>query len=138
MRRYRFCYLLLAPALLSIALWAYWPLARGTIIAFQNYSVMGNSSWIGSGNFAEVLYDAEFWHSIRVSVTYALMFIVFGFWTPIALALLLSEIPRGKVFFRTLYYLPAVLSGVIVVFLWRSFYGPRGIVNQMLNYPRRV
>src|SRR5262249_54913949 len=96
--KYRFAYLLMAPALLTIALWAYWPLARGTVIAFQDYSVVGGSTWVGSGNFASVLYDPEFWHSIRASILYALLFILFGFWTPIALALLLSEIPRGGTF----------------------------------------
>jgi ABC-type sugar transport system permease subunit len=81
------------------------------------------------------LYDAEFWHSLRVSMVYAILFICFGFWTPIALALLLSEIPRAKTLFRTLYYLPAVLSGVVVIFLWRNFYAPQGIMNQILNVP---
>ncbi|MGH7213829.1 MAG: extracellular solute-binding protein, partial [Tepidisphaeraceae bacterium] len=55
--RYRFAYLLLLPALLSIGLWAYWPLAKGTAVAFQDYSVLGDSDWVGAKNFAEVLFD---------------------------------------------------------------------------------
>jgi len=58
---------------------------------------------------------------------------VFGFWVPIGLALLLSEVPKGKSFFRTVYYLPAVLSGLVVILLWKSFYSPEGLINSILN-----
>jgi len=111
----------------------YWPLLRGSIIAFQDYAVLGGSRWVGSGNFADVLFNEEFWYSLRLSIVYAILFILIGFWVPIALALLLQEVPRGSVVFRTMFYLPAVLSGVVVIFLWKSFYSPDGLVNQILN-----
>jgi multiple sugar transport system permease protein len=131
--RYRKAYFIMAPAVASIALWMYWPMVKGTVIAFQNYSVTGESIWIGSQNFAEVLYDPEFWYSLKISLIYGLLFMVFGFWVPIALAFLLQEVPTGKVVFRSIYYLPAVLSGVVVIFLWRAFYSPDGMINQILN-----
>ncbi|MAE64981.1 MAG: hypothetical protein CMJ18_11990 [Phycisphaeraceae bacterium] len=131
--RYGRAYILMAPAILSIALWMYWPLMKGTVIAFQDYSVLGESEWVGADNFAEVLYDSEFWHSLKVSLYYGLLFVVFGFAAPIALAFLLHEIPRGRILLRTIYYLPAVLAGVVVIFLWKSFYGPEGLLNQVIN-----
>jgi len=132
-RRYSTAYLLMLPALASIALWMYWPMLRGMVIAFQDYSVLGDSRFVGSENFANVLYSSEFWYSLRVSLVYAMLYLLFGFWVPIALALLLQEVPRGKTFFRTIYYLPAVLSGAVVVFLWQSFYNPDGLVNQIFG-----
>ena len=126
-------WLLLLPALLSIALWAYYPLARGTLMAFQDYNIRGFSRWVGMENFAAVLFDDEFWYSLRISLEYAAMYLLLGFTAPIALAFLLSEIPRGRLAYRLLYYMPAVLSGVIVVFLWKGFYGQYGMINQVLN-----
>jgi multiple sugar transport system permease protein len=126
-------YLLLLPALASIALWMYWPLARGTVIAFQDYSVIGRSRWVGAENFASVLFNPEFWYSLKVALIYAVLFIIFGFWVPIALAFLLEEVPTGKTVFRTVYYLPALLSGVVVVFLWKDFYSPDGLVSRLYN-----
>ena len=70
---------------------------------------------------------------MRISIIYALLFIALGFWAPIALALLLQEVPRGSTFFRIVFYLPAVLSGVVVIFLWKSFYAPQGLMNQLIN-----
>jgi multiple sugar transport system permease protein len=42
-------------------------------------------------------------------------------------------VPKGKILFRTIYYLPAMLSGVVVIFLWKGFYGQNGMINQVLN-----
>jgi len=131
--RYKWAYVMLIPAVGSIALWAYYPLARGTVMAFQDYNVRGFSEWIGMGNFANVLFDDEFWYAMWVSLKYAVLFALFGFTAPIALAVLLTTVPRGKILFRTIYYLPAVLSGVVVMFLWRGFYGSHGAVNEILN-----
>jgi multiple sugar transport system permease protein len=131
--RYMFAYLLLLPALGSIALWAYYPLARGTTIAFQDYNVRGFSQWVGLENFANVLFDDAFWHAMWTSLKYAILYMTFGFFAPIILAFLLTEVPRGKMLYRTIFYLPAVLSGAVVIFLWKGFYSGFGVINQFLN-----
>ena len=131
--RYWKAYALALPALALIATWMYWPMLKGTVIAFQDYSVLGDSRWIGVDNFSDVLFDAQFWYALGVSLLYALMFMLFGFCAPIVLAFLLNEVPRGSIFFRTIYYLPAVLSGVVVIFLWKMFYGQQGLLNDVLN-----
>ena len=132
--RYKWAYLLLLPALAAIGMWAYYPLVRGSVMAFQEYNVRGTSRWVGMENFAFVLFDPEFWFSMWISIKYAFLFMTFGFVAPIALALLLSEVPRGRVLFRTIYYLPTVLAGVVVIFLWKGFYGQFGMINHSLNY----
>lgn len=131
-RKTIFAALLILPAALSILVWQYFPLIRGTLMAFQDYNVMGNSPFVGVRNFAEVLFDANFWHSIYVTVLYTGLYMVFAFISPILLALLLTEVPKGKIFFRTIFYLPAVLSGLVVVFLWKTFFKPAGLLNQLL------
>lgn len=126
--------LLLAPAVVTIVVWQYYPLLRGTIIAFQHYNVTGVTSPAGVSNFSAVLFEPQFWHAAWISVLYTGLYMVFGFLSPILLALLLSEVPRGTVFFRTIYYLPAVLSGLVVIFLWKSFYRPAGLLNWLLGF----
>ncbi len=132
--RNKLAYVILIPAILSIAVWSYWPLMRGTAMAFQDYNVRGFSTWVGFENFATVLFSDEFWYALFISLKYTLLFMTFGFIAPIFLALLLAEVPKGKIFYRTIYYLPAMLSGVIVIFLWKGFYGQHGMINQILNY----
>ncbi len=134
-RRYWFAYLILLPALGSVLLWQYVPLLRGTVIAFQDYHILLPKQWVWLDNFAEVLFDTEFWSSLWYSLVYAFLSVAFGFATPIALAVLLHEVPRGKVLFRTLYYLPAVISGLVVMIMWKQFYdkSDSGFLNQIVT-----
>ena len=54
---------------------------------------------------------------------------------PLLLALMLDEIPRFSVLFRILFYLPALISGLVVIFLWKQFFdpGPEGLINQLIQ-----
>ncbi len=134
-RRYWLAYCLLVPALVTIALWQYVPMFRGATMAFQDYHIIRPSRWVGLDNFANILWDGEFWKALRTSLWYAFLAIVMGFFTPIVLAILLHEIPKGKILFRTLYYLPAVISGLVVMLMWKSFFEPskRGLFNQLIT-----
>ena len=131
--KYRRAYLMLIPAVGSIALWQYYPLVRGMVMAFQNYSIMGHHKTVGLYNFAMVLFDPQFWNAMWVTVKYAALMLGFGFLMPVFLAIMLSELPRGTVLFRTVYYLPAFISGLLVVFLWRYFFHPYGLLNQLIS-----
>ncbi len=126
--------LLVAPALLLILMWQYYPLARGSAMAFQDYSVMGDSAWVGIRNFADVIYDARFWKALGHSFYFCALWLLLGFFPPVLLAVLLQEIPRGKMLYRILFYLPAVVSGVVILFMWRGLYDPSpdGLLNRLL------
>lgn len=135
LRKFRVAYLLLAPALLSVLLFRYVPLLRGTVMAFQEYNVMGNSRFVGIDNFANVLYDPLFWLSMGRAVEYSVLYLLLVFFPPILLAILLTEIPRGTVFFRVVFYLPAVTAGVVALLMWKLFFDPSaaGVANAVLG-----
>jgi len=123
----------MAPALLTVTLWQYLPLVRGTAMAFFDYKIYGGSEFIGLGNFIEVATSSDFWNSVRATILYVGITLAIGFVAPIVLALLLSEVPRGKMIYRTLFYLPAVTTGVVIMFLWKMFYAPTpgGLLNRI-------
>ena len=134
--RYRIAWapiLLLAPALLLVALWKYYPLVRGGLMAFQDYKISGECRWVGVDNFINVVLDKNFWIYMRQTFKFVFLSIVLGFCTPIVLAVLLAEVPRGKIFFRTLFFLPQVSSGLVILFLWKMFYDPTagGFLNKL-------
>ena len=125
---------MLLPALLSITVWSYFPLVRGIAMAFQDYHIVGESPWVGLDNFILVASDWGFWCSAGRTLKYVLLTLAFGFFTPILLAVMLSEIPRGKIFFRTLYFLPHLTSTLVITLLWQLMYDPteNGMLNQLL------
>jgi multiple sugar transport system permease protein len=133
-RRTLFAFLIMSPALISIAVWAYYPLARGSLMAFQDYRIVAGTKWVGLHNFSEVLFTPQVWKAFWNSFVFMLLSLGLGFFSPIILALMLHEIPRGKILYRTLYYLPAVTTGLVIMFLWKFFYSPNpvGLLNRLL------
>lgn len=133
-RNYRWAYLLLAPALLTVLAWQYVPLFRGSVMAFQDVRILGPSTFVGLDNFGSVLWDSAWWQAVLNSLRYSFLVVALTFLPPVILAILLQEVPRGKVFFRTVYYLPAVMTSLVLILLWKSFYEPseRGVLNALL------
>ncbi len=133
-RKHRWAYLMLVPALLSILVWQYIPLALGSTMAFQDYRIMGGHAWVGVDNFGDVLWDKEWWLTVWNSVRYSMLVVGLTFLPPVILAVLLDEIPKGKMLFRTLFYLPAVITGLVVIYLWKSFYEKTefGVLNALV------
>ena len=126
----------LLPAIVSIALWSYWPLIRGALMAFQDYRIVGTGTWEGLDNFIRVASDPGFWKAWGRTLQYVAITLALGFVSPVILALLLSEIPRGKVFFRTVYFLPHLTSALVVTLMWKMMFDPteNGMLNQMLAW----
>ncbi|MCL1920768.1 MAG: extracellular solute-binding protein [Kiritimatiellaeota bacterium] len=129
-------WLMLAPAIISIALWSYYPLFRGAVMAFQDYKIVGETHWAGLDNFILVATDAGFWAACARTLKFVGLTLLLGFVTPILLALMLSEIPRGKIFFRTLYFLPHLTSALVITLLWKMMYDSteNGMFNQILGF----
>lgn len=131
---WRFLAICLLPAGLTLLVWNYYPLFKGLQIAFQDYRIMKGTSWVGLDNFIAVFTAPVFYKSLVNSFVFVGLTILIGFLAPIFLALALNEIPRFKVFFRTVFYLPAMTSPVVIAFLWRQFYekDETGLLNTVL------
>ena len=127
-------WLFLAPAVASILLWSYYPLIRGAVMAFQEYHIVGAAKWAGLDNFIRVSTDPGFWLAWLRTLEYVGITLALGFVTPIVLAVMLCEIPKGKVFFRFLYFLPHLTSALVVTLLWKLIFDPteNGLLNQIL------
>jgi len=132
--RYRWAYLLLAPSVLTIVVWQYVPLLQGAGMAFFDYRLMGDSTWVGLDHFGDLLFDSYWWNAVWNSLRYSFLVMALTFLPPIVLAILLQEVPRARMFFRLVYYLPAVITGLVTILLWKQFYEPteRGVLNALI------
>ena len=135
-RKFIYAWVVMAPALASIALWQYYPLVVGSAMAFQDYKILLGSAFVGISNFSQAFFDMDFWLTMLRTVQYAGLALILGFGAPIILALLLHEVPKGKMFYRVIFYLPAVTVGVVIFMLWKQFYdpSPQGMLNQVLGF----
>ncbi len=126
--------LMLTPAVLSVLLWSYYPLLRGSSMVFQEVNIIGKSKWIGMDNFINVYFSPNFYTYLLKTFKYSALSIGLSFFGPIVMAFLLTEVPRFKTMFRTIYFLPQVSSGLVILFIWKLMYNPTefGMLNQLL------
>lgn len=99
----------------------------GMQVLTESYSADGTEA-----NFT-VAGDALFWKSLRNTFIFAAVIAPLQGGLALALALLINSRIRGKVFFRTIYFMPVVTSMVVVSILWIFFYQKDGLANAILD-----
>jgi len=125
--------LMLAPAVGLIIIWQYYPLFRGLFMGFEEYNLVLPNKFVGLANFRDVIFSKLFWESMLHTFEYSFWFVGLGFILPIIFALMVDEIKVGQFFFRTVFYLPAVITGLMVILLWKQLYDPSeaGLLNKL-------
>jgi multiple sugar transport system permease protein len=124
----------LSPWLLTFALFGVYPLLFSLLVSFTEYDPLGGSlSWIGIANYARALHDPVFWQSLKVTLYFVAGTIPFTTTLALALALLLNRPLRGRGFFRASFFLPTVVSLVVVSLIFKQVYSPFGLLNAFLR-----
>ncbi len=127
-------WLFIGPALVLVLMWTYYPLGQGAVMAFQDYKVLADKPLVGLDNFITVLLDPKFYKFLWITWKFVVVNIALGFLSPIVLAIMLNEIPRGKLSLRMMFLLPQVSSGLVIAFIWQMMYDPTevGFFNSVL------
>jgi len=127
----------LLPAIVSVIIWGYVPLVRGLGMAFYDYRLFGANTFVWLDNFIDAFGQPLFWEVLGNTLEYVSLTLAMGFFVPILLAILLTEVPRGKYVYRVLYYLPAVVAPVVALIMWRGMIfqpGELGVLNKVLDW----
>jgi multiple sugar transport system permease protein len=128
-------YLLIAPWLIGFVVFVLGPLVISLILSFMDWDLLTNPKWIGFGNYVRLFTkDPLFYQSLKVTLVYSLFSVPLGLIVSLVVALLLNQIKRGVKLFRTIYYIPVVVSGVAVMVLWAYIFNPQiGLINEILS-----
>jgi multiple sugar transport system permease protein len=104
-------------------------------MSFHEWPVVGERTFVGLDNYQVMLFDDPlFWDSLWVTVKFGLFFVPFNIILGLALAMLLNTRIFGSGVFRTIIYLPSVISGVALVTIWSWIYSHEyGILNFFLG-----
>ena len=128
------CYIFISPAILGLVLFALGPMVASLLLSFTNFDMLTTPTWVGLANYRALLDDELFLKSLRVTAIYSGVTVPLILVISFVLALLLNQKIRGMYFFRSVYYLPTVMSGVAVAMLWRwMFNGDYGLINTALD-----
>ncbi len=131
-------YVLLAPAVIYILVFKYWPM-YGVQIAFKNYNPVDGfteSPWVGMTHFIRFVNSYQFGQVVGNTLWIAVLGLLLAFPIPIILALLVNQLQseRFKKFTQTVLYSPAFISTVVVVGIMFVILSPRsGLVNNAIQ-----
>jgi len=127
--------LFVLPMLFVFFFFSWSPIVQSVVMSLQKTNLIV-SEWVGLDNYATVLSDPELGRAVVNTVYFALLALLFGFPLPLFMAVLMSEVKRGKGLYSALAYLPVVIPPVVAVLLWKFFYdaSPNGVFNTVLGW----
>ena len=132
LKKNAFGWAIMIPTLLLFGFFVWVPLGKNIVMSF--FSDANFTTFVGTKNY-EILFQMDaFLASLGNTFQYILWSLLIGYLVPILLGFLLSEVVHAKGFFRVCLYLPCMISGIAVVFLFRNLYGdePYSILNVIL------
>jgi multiple sugar transport system permease protein len=128
-------YLFMLPAVYGFLAFTLLPMLASFMLSLTDYDLISAPRWAGVANYTTMAKDPFFWRSLRVTLTYAVLNLPLGLVLALAVAILLNQRVPFVAFWRTLYVLPTVLSGVAVAVLWRWLFNPEfGLLNVILRF----
>ncbi len=128
-------YVLIAPWLVGFMVFLAYPMLRSLYLSFTNYNLLNPPVWVGFQNYERIFADADFWQSLKVTFLFALGSVPGGTVIAIAIAMVLSQKLRGINFWRTIFFMPSVLSSIAVAILWLFIFRPEGgLLNIVLSW----
>ncbi|MGW4728444.1 carbohydrate ABC transporter permease [Streptomyces shenzhenensis] len=124
----------LAPALLIYAFVVLLPAGQGLQLSFYHWDGVTTATWAGFGNYTGFLTDA----TLRQAVTHTLFFILFFSILPIILGMVSAALTsrkdvRGAGVYRSIIFLPQVLTPAVAAVVWKQIYAPDGPLNSVLT-----
>ncbi len=133
--RYRAGYMFLAPSAILYTLFMIYPFFQSIYLSFTDWNGVGPiGDFVGLQNYRDLIHDDLLWRSLGHNVIWVIIGTVGPLVIGLFLAILLWRQPKGFTLFRTIYFLPQVLSPVIIAIVWGWIYNPVfGLLNQGLD-----
>ncbi len=128
-------YSFLAPALIHLLWWAAGPVVFSLFLAFHRWNVIDPAKpFVGLENFKILFQDKLFWNAMKNTAIFSLQ-VPISMFLSLLLALGVNRRTRSMALLRTIYYLPAVTSGVSTIIVWRWILNKEyGILNYILGF----
>lgn len=130
-----FIFLCLLPAIILVSIFTYYPLLKGVIMAFQNYSAydLMNIKFIGLENFKTIMADIGFKESLVNSFYWVFFSLIPQFFIGFIVALMLRRKFKGRGVYQAFIFFPWAMSGFLIGLIWRwMLNGQGGVINDLL------
>lgn len=133
-------WLFISPWLIGFLALTLGPMIASALFSLTRWTAMSpvsEAQFVGLENFHHMaVYDRSFWHSLKVTIYFVALGVPLTQVLALAVALLMNTRVRGITLFRTAYFIPSVVSGVVLAALWQWIFNNQyGPLNRLLAYP---
>lgn len=127
-------YLLVSPYLLHVLVFVLFPVGFSLFLSFHEWNIISPMKYVGLTNYEKLLQDQYFLKSLRNTLVFLAIHIPLQISIALGLAVILNQQLWFRAFFRGAFFMPVVVSGVVVTILWQQLYGyEMGSINMLLN-----
>lgn len=128
-------WLFLIPGIIVFALFKYYAIILGVFVTLYDFNIVNPPGvFIGLRNYLQVLKDPEFYNAFKNNIEFLLITLVMNFWVPIVIAVLVNEVRKHKTFFRSIYFIPAIVPTLAIGMVWKFIWQPDyGFANYLLS-----
>lgn len=126
-------YLLVSPYLLFVIVFVVFPVLFCLFLTFNKWNIIAPMHFIGLNNYSRLFHDRLFWKAIVNTLQFLLLHIPLQLVVSLFLAYLLNQKIKAAAFFRASFFMPVIVSGVVVTILWQQLLGyDSGLINRMI------
>lgn len=130
----KFGFLMSMPYVVYFLIFLAFPLVFSFVLIFHKWNIITPMEFIGVDNFVRMFQDAKFFRAILNTLIFLVIHIPLQIIIALLLAVLLNKKIKMRGFFRALYFLPVIVSGVVVTIIWQQLYAyETGLINLVLN-----
>ncbi|MBQ7101111.1 MAG: sugar ABC transporter permease [Clostridia bacterium] len=119
--------LFVLPTLIAFAAFFLVPFVMGIYLSFNKFTTVENAQWIGFKNYALAFSNTDFLNALWFTAKFTLVSVVTVNIFAFLLALALTSAVRGKNVFRTIFFMPNLIGGIVLGYIWNL------IINGVLN-----
>ncbi len=118
----RWAPLFILPVFLAFCIGFVWPFLYGIYLSFCNFQVPSDATWVGFQNYTRIWTDKGFWNAFKNTVAFAAVTIVLINVVAFAIAYALTRKMRGANLFRTVFFMPNLIGGVVLGYIWSMIF----------------
>ena len=118
----KWAWLFLLPTFAAFCIGFVWPFIQGIYLSFCKFNVPSDAKWIGLANYTKVFADKGFMNAFKNTTAFAVVTIVIINVVAFAIAYALTQKMRGSNFFRTVFFMPNLIGGVVLGYIWSMIF----------------
>ncbi len=123
------------PAFLIYGIFQWYPILYNFVLGFQNYTPGVPADWVGLQNFERVLSDSVLPKAFLNTLAFTGWALLIGFLVPVIAAIAITELRKGRSFFRLSIYMPTIIPAISLYIMWMFLFNPAvGLLNQILQF----